>query len=112
MHVEFPENLGRVEQVLILEDPIGSKASVLVLPYLSPQVFMICGHVLLSIVSDKRQVEDQSYPVPIDQEEEGQESVDGSFGDDVGVQAVAEIDRIDVVTVSIERLALRTEGKA
>lgn len=55
---------------------------------------------LLDVVSEKRQVEDQCQPVSIDKEEKGQHTVDGGFGDDVGVETVAQVDRIDVVTVA------------
>ena len=54
---------------------------------------------LLSIPSEQRQIEDQSNPVTVDEEKDGQEGLDGSFGDDVGVEAVAEVDRVDVVAV-------------
>ncbi len=45
------------------------------------------------------QVEDQRQPVPVDEEEEGQEALYGGLGDDVCVQAVAQVDGVDVVTV-------------
>jgi hypothetical protein len=54
--------------------------------------------VLLRIESQERQVEEDRKPVAIDNEEEGQESVNSGLGDDVGVQAVAEVDGVDVVT--------------
>lgn len=34
----------------------------------------------------------------IDDEKEGQEGVHGGFGDDVGVETVAQVDRVDVIT--------------
>lgn len=55
--------------------------------------------VLLRIECQERQVEEDRKPVAVDNEEEGQESVNGGLGDDVGVQAVAKVDRVDVVTV-------------
>ena len=54
---------------------------------------------LLDVPREERQVEYQRDPVAVDKEEEGQEAVDGSFGDDVRVEPVAEIDGVDVVTV-------------
>lgn len=54
--------------------------------------------VLFCVPSQQRQVQDQRNPVPIDEEEEGKERMDGGFGDDVGVEAVAEVDGVDVVT--------------
>ena len=56
-------------------------------------------YALLDVVSKQRQVEDQRQPVSVDQEQERQESVDGDFGDDVRVEAVAEVYRVDVVAV-------------
>lgn len=57
------------------------------------------GCILLDVVGQERQVENERDPVAVDQEEERQETMDGGFGDDVGVEAVAEIDGVDVVTV-------------
>lgn len=74
--IELPEDLSCVQKMLVIED-------------------------LLSIVSEKRQVQDNRKPVAIDNEQEGQESVNGSFGDDVGVETVAEFDRVEVVTFQI-----------
>lgn len=56
---------------------------------------------LLCIKRHKGEVQEESDPVSVYQEEERQESVDGGFGDDVGVQPVAEVDGVDVVTASI-----------
>lgn len=55
-------------------------------------------HVLLGVEGQERQVEEDSEPVAIDDEQEGQKGVDGGFGDDVGVKAVAQVNRVDVVT--------------
>ena len=55
------------------------------------------GHILLPVPGQQRKVENQSDPISIDEEEEGQESVNGGLWNDVGVEAVAEIDRIDVI---------------
>lgn len=76
VHVELAEDLGRIQEVLVLED-------------------------LLRIENKQRQVQDDSKPVSVDDEQEGQESVNGGFGDDVGVETVAEINRVDVVTFQI-----------
>jgi hypothetical protein len=54
--------------------------------------------VLLRIECQERQVEEDREPVAVDNEEECQESVNSGLGDDVGVQAVAKVDRVDVVT--------------
>ena len=53
---------------------------------------------LLNIPSEERQVQDQRQPVSVDKEQECQESMNGGFGNDVGVEAVAEVDRVDIVT--------------
>lgn len=54
--------------------------------------------VLLDVPAEERQVKDKSQPVAVDEEEEGQEAVNGSLGDDVCVKAIAKVDRVDVVT--------------
>lgn len=60
-----------------------------------------CVDILLSVPNQQRQIQNKSNPVSIDKEQECQESVDGGFGDDVGVQAVAEVDWVDVVAGAI-----------
>ena len=65
----------------------------------SRQVSKREGDALLRIENKQRQVQDDSKPVSVDDEQEGQESVNGGFGDDVGVETVAEINGVDVVTV-------------
>lgn len=72
MNIQLAENLRRVQKVLILED-------------------------LLRIERQERKVQHDRDPIAIDDKEEGQERVDGSFGDNVGIQAVAQVDRVDVV---------------
>lgn len=57
-------------------------------------------YVLLRVERQQRQVQKDRKPVPIDYEEEGQESVNGSFGDNVGVEAVTEINGVDIVTAN------------
>ena len=57
--------------------------------------------VLLHIPGKEGQVENQRQPVPVDQEQECQETVHGGLRDDVGIEAVAEIDRVDVITTPI-----------
>lgn len=56
---------------------------------------------LLRVPCQQRDVEQQGNPVSIDQEERGQESVEAGLGDDVHVEAVAEVDRVDVVAFEI-----------
>jgi hypothetical protein len=87
--IELSENLRRVQKMLVLEDP----------EQLSIAVCKIkkYRHVLLCVPGEQRKVEDQGNPVTVDQEENGDASVDGGFGDNVGVEAVAEVDGVDVV---------------
>lgn len=54
---------------------------------------------LVRIPCSQRQVEDKGNPVAIDQEEEGEQSLYGGFRDDVGVETVAKVDWVDVVTM-------------
>lgn len=76
VHVQLAENLGRIQKVLVLVD-------------------------LLGVEQHEGQVQHDGEPVSVDHEEEGQEGVDSGFGDDVGVQAVAKVDRVDVIAFEI-----------
>jgi len=62
---------------------------------------MLVVKYLLRIPRQERKVEENRKPVTVDQEKYGEKSVDGGFGDDVGVEAVAEVDGVDVVTFQI-----------
>jgi hypothetical protein len=55
------------------------------------------SNVLLRVERHEGQVQHDGEPVPVNNEEEGQESVDSGFGDDIGIEAVAEVDGVDVV---------------
>lgn len=55
------------------------------------------GNALLGIESQQWEVQKDCKPVAVDHEEEGKEGVDTSLGDNVGVESVAQIDRVDVV---------------
>lgn len=57
-------------------------------------------HLLLDIPRQQGNVEDQRQPITIDEEQERQETVYSSLRDDVGVQAVAKIDGVNVVAIS------------
>jgi hypothetical protein len=63
------------------------------------------SNVLLGVEQYEGQVQHDGEPVTVDQEEEGQECVDSGFGDDVGVEAVAEIDRVDVIAGAKRRMS-------
>lgn len=55
--------------------------------------------ILLSIPQQEWEIQKNGKPVTVDEEQNGKESVDGGFRYDVGVEAVAEIDGVDVVTI-------------
>lgn len=74
VHIQLAEDLGRIKQVSVVND-------------------------LLDVPDQQRKVEDQWQPVSVDEEQERQESMHGSLGNDVGVQAVAEVNGVDVVAV-------------
>jgi hypothetical protein len=102
VHVELPEDLRGIEQVLVLEDPVIEL--VFARPYCQSR-YSRAGtrgmYVLLRVPGQEGQVKDKRHPVAVDQEQDGQESVDTGLGDDVHVQAVAEIDRVDVVAFQV-----------
>jgi hypothetical protein len=64
-------------------------------------------HILLSIPCQQGQVQDERHPVSVDQEQDSQESMYSSFRDDVGVEAVTKIDRVDVVAAAKSACILR-----
>jgi hypothetical protein len=74
--VKLAEDLSRIEEVSVVND-------------------------LLDVPAKERQVEDKRHPVSIDKEEECQETVYGSLWDDVGVESVAEVNRVNVVTFQV-----------
>jgi len=56
-------------------------------------------HVLLYVEDNEWQIEQKRNPVSVDKEEECKDAVDEGFRNDVGVETVAEIDRVDIITV-------------
>ena len=58
------------------------------------------GNALLGIESQQWQVQEDCKPVAVDHEEEGKEGVDTGFGDNVGVESVAQVDGVDVVAAT------------
>lgn len=76
VNVKLAENLSGVQEVGVVND-------------------------LLDVPGNKGHVEDERQPVTVDKEKEGQETVNGDFGDDVGVKAVAEVNRVDVIAFEI-----------
>lgn len=91
VNVELAEDLGGVKQVSVVDDP----TILLVRRRYKKRI----ANVLLDVPGQERQVEDQRDPVSVDEEEEGQETVNGGLGDDVGVESVAEINGVDVIAV-------------
>jgi len=56
---------------------------------------------LLDVPAKERQVENERDPVTVDEEEEGQETVHSSLGDDIGIESVAEVNGVNIITVTI-----------
>lgn len=56
------------------------------------------GSLLLCIPSEKRQVENEGQPVAVYQKQKCHEAMYSRLGDNISVQAVAELDRVDIVT--------------
>lgn len=94
MDIQLPENLGGVEEMSVVDDP--ARVSLFLCHNIYPPESGV-EHPLLDVPAEERQVKNQRNPVAVDQEQEGQESVDGDFRDDVLVEAVAEVNRVDVV---------------
>lgn len=76
MDVQLSEDLGGIKQMCVVND-------------------------LLDVVAEEGKVENKGNPVPVDEEQKGQEAMDGSFGDDVGVQTVAKVDGVNVIAFEI-----------
>lgn len=96
--VELSEDLGGVKKMGVVDDPSDCRLEIR---------GSVCGNrppfreqsSLLDVVSEERKIENERNPVAVDEEQKGQEAMDGRFGDDVGVEAVAEIDGVDVVAI-------------
>jgi hypothetical protein len=65
--------------------------------------------ILLRVPCQQRQIQKNSQPVSVDEEKYGKEAMYGCFGDDVGVEAVAKIDGVDVVTTAQRHAMLAGE---
>lgn len=100
MNVQLAEDFSGVQQVDVIKDPkyVSTVGSI------APCMWhWWC--LLLRIPDKQRQVQDQRQPVAIDQEHNSQETMDGSLRDNVGVQAVAKVNRVDVVAIGKKWLA-------
>lgn len=89
MNVQLPEDLSSIQKVGVVDDP-GVR---LVRVHDDEKGLVL----LLGVPGEEREVEDQRDPVTIDQEQEGQETMHSSLGNDVGVESVAEVNGVDVV---------------
>jgi len=76
VHVKLAEYLCRIKEMGVVDD-------------------------LLHVPADERQVDDQRQPVAVDKKQEGQEAMDGGLRDDIRVQSVTEVDRVNIVTFKI-----------
>jgi hypothetical protein len=65
-------------------------------------------NVLFNVKGQKRQVKQKRHPIPIDKEQESQKAMNRSFRDNVRVETVAKIDRVNVITILPHLLANRT----
>ena len=111
VHVKLPEDLRGVKQVLVLEDPVRETISECSIANCKSWLLhcfdkakrhsQIRLYVLLCVPCKEGQVENERHPVAVDQEQDGQESVDTSLGDDVHVETVAQVDRVDVVAFQV-----------
>ena len=57
------------------------------------------GNILLNVKCNKWQIEQKRNPVSVDKEKESQEAVNSRFRDNVCVETIAEVDRVDIITV-------------
>jgi len=64
--------------------------------------FQAPHNVLLDIPAEEGEVEDQRQPVAVDEEQKGEEAMDGHLGDNVSIEPVAKVDRVDVVTKRLD----------
>jgi hypothetical protein len=94
VHVQLPENLSSVKKMLVFKDPALALVEFAFRGAIHGREYI---YVLLAVPSEKRDVEQDGNPVPVDKEQECQKGVDGGFGNDVSVEAVAEVNWVDVV---------------
>ena len=114
MHVQLAEDLGRVEEVLVFEDPVRKRhrqhadlisTTPLMVIHQKNILFVLSlawrFNILLPIPRRERDIQQQWQPIPINQEQGGEECVDAGFGNDVHVEAIAKVDGVDVVAFEI-----------
>lgn len=76
VNIELAEDLSRIEEMSVVNN-------------------------LLDVPAKERQVENERDPVTVDEEEEGQETVHSSLGDDIGIESVAEVNGVNIITFQI-----------
>lgn len=62
---------------------------------------MILGVDLVDVESEQRQVQQETEPVPVDEEQDRDKTLNTSLWDDVLVQFVTQLNRVDVVTLQV-----------
>jgi hypothetical protein len=122
VHIQLPEDLSGVQKMCVIHDSSDHvskalKSQQLPAPTASPKdrksIYMENREdVLLDVECEEWQIEQKRNPVPVDKEQEGQEAMDCSFRNDVCVETVAEIDRINVVTVPFPSQYACTENSS
>jgi len=74
--IEFPKDLSGIKKMRVVDD-------------------------LLDVECEEWQVEQEHNPIPVDKEQEGQETVHCRFRNDICVKSVAKVDRVDIITLEI-----------
>jgi hypothetical protein len=111
VNIELSENLSGIEKMGVIDD--SNSKLVKKNHTTAPLHWWPCErgkaltdiYLLLDVKYHKWQVQNKGHPVSVDKEKERQESMNGGFGDNVRVDTIAKIDRVDVVTVRITWLA-------
>jgi hypothetical protein len=80
MYIQLAENLGGVKEMGILND-------------------------LLGVPGEQWDIEDKGYPIAVDEEQKCEKTVNSCFRDNIGVEAIAKVNGVDVV--AIEELSAR-----
>lgn len=93
MHVQFPEDLSRIQQMLVLKYP-KVPMSVAIGDVSKGEM-----DALLRVERQKGQVQYDCEPVSVNNKQESQECVNGGFGNDVGVEAVAQVNWVDIIAI-------------
>lgn len=76
MYIQLAENLGGVKEMGILND-------------------------LLGVPGEQWDIEDKGYPIAVDEEQKREKTVNSCFRDNIGVEAIAKVNGVDVVAFKI-----------